>query len=728
MLSQAVVQNYTVSPGRPYPLGATFNGKGTNFAVFSANAEKIELCLFDAKGELEVARISLPEFTDDIWHGYIEGLQPGALYGYRAHGPFEPHNGHRFNPFKLLLDPYAKKLKGSFITSDTHLSYDTSSQQQDLTLDYRDNAQYLPKCVVINQQTICNSYPKVRRRDTIIYELHVRGFSKAQENIEPSMRGTFQALACDNNIDYLKTLGVTTIELMPVQQFVSEDFVLNKGLSNYWGYNSIAFFVPHQAYQFSSELDEFRQMVERFHQAGIEVLLDVVFNHTAEGGHLGPTYSFKGLDNASYYRLDNNDKRYYLNYSGCGNTINIEHPRVLQLIMDALRYWVLHMGVDGFRFDLAPILGRQVTHFSQNSAFFTAVKQDPVLNQIKLIAEPWDIGEQGYQLGRFPKHWMEWNDRFRDTCRRFWRGDDGIAPEFARRLHGSADLFEQRGRRPSASINFITSHDGFTLHDLVSFEQKHNLANGEQNHDGHNGNYSANFGAEGETDDINILELRSRQKRNLLTTLMIAQGTPMLLSGDEMGNSQQGNNNAYCQDNNISWLEWSNADQHQISFVQRLIALRKAHPLLNRTHYQHGFKVSPTTGLPDISWYNCHGGLMVEHDWHNSAIKCFAMLLAQTEPSDVQKTSQHDDALLIIFNAHNKHIEFQLPSLTGRWHVLIDTVQNTLEDTSDDATFTSSHYAVSPHSCVVLSYSHQPSLGDIFSSQQATLAVKRNTP
>lgn len=726
MFSQPLANQYKVSPGRPYPMGATFDGKGTNFAVFSAHAEKIELCLFDATGELEIARISLPEFTDDIWHGYIEGLLPSALYGYRAHGPFDPHNGHRFNPFKLLLDPYAKQLFGDFIASDKHLSYDAISQQQDLTLDYRDNAPYLPKCMVVAEQDVCTSHPKVRRRDTVIYELHVRGFSQCQEHIPPSIRGSYKALADESNIAYLQDLGVTSIELLPVQQFVSEDFVLNKGLSNYWGYNSISFFVPHQTYQYSTQPSEFRQMVERFHEAGIEVLLDVVFNHTAEGGHLGPTYSFKGLDNASYYRLEGNDKRFYVNYSGCGNTINIEHPRVLQLVMDALRYWVLKMGVDGFRFDLATILGREANNFSQESAFFSAIKQDPVLNQVKLIAEPWDIGEHGYQLGRFPKHWMEWNDRFRDTCRRFWRGEEGIAPELARRLHGSADLFEQRGRRPSASINFITAHDGFTLHDLVSYEHKNNHANKEQNQDGHNANYSANFGVEGDTSDTDIQALRNRQKRNLLTTLMIAQGTPMLLSGDEMGNSQQGNNNAYCQDNSITWLDWSKAEHQQINFVKQLIALRKAHPLLNRTHYQHGFKTSPLTGLPDISWYNCHGSIMAEHDWHNSTIKCFAMLLADTESSPEHLQMPNDDALLVIFNAHKKHVEFQLPSLPGKWQVLIDTAQSTNLPT--DSNFTCSHYAVSAHTCVVLSYLHQHLAGACYSTEQSTLVVKRNTP
>ena len=728
MLSQPLDKNLTITAGRPYPLGASCDGQGTNFALFSAHADKVELCLFDATGDNEIARIALPEFSDDIWHGYIEGVTSETLYAYRVHGPFEPHNGHRFNPFKLLLDPYAKRLKGKFIATDKHLSYDKTSRQQDLTLDYRDNAHFLPKCVVTKTLPPCTSHPKVRRRDTIIYELHVKGFSKTNTAIDERQRGTFQGLANAANIAYLKNLGVTSIELLPVHQFVSEDFVLEKGLSNYWGYNSVAFFAPHMQYMSSGDITEFRDMVETFHEANIEVILDVVFNHTAEGDHLGPTFSFKGLDNASYYRLNNADKRYYENFSGCGNTIDINHPRVLQLVMDSLRYWVEQMGVDGFRFDLAPILGRHNAHFDQQHTFFTALKQDPTLSKVKLIAEPWDIGEHGYQLGRFPKHWMEWNDRFRDTVRRFWRGDQGIAPEFARRLHGSADLFESPGRRPSASVNFITAHDGFTLNDLVSYQDKQNHANGEQNQDGHNGNFSCNYGVEGPTDNNDIIALRERQNRNLLTTLLIAQGTPMILAGDEIAHSQQGNNNAYCQDNDITWLNWHNIESTQLAFVQQVIALRKAHPLLNRTHYQHGQILSSTTNLPDISWYNCHGQLMVEQDWHNNAIKCFAMLLAETEHKALDKQPNQDDALLVIFNAHNKEIDFHLPSLAGRWQVLIDTAQPANTSTYRTNQTSKTTYQVNSHTCVVLSYFHPNVPSDDIANSNKTLAVKRKTP
>ncbi|MCW8834549.1 MAG: glycogen debranching protein GlgX, partial [Colwellia sp.] len=495
-----------------------------------------------------------------------------------------------------------------------------------------------------------------------------------------------------------------------------------KGLSNYWGYNSLNFFTPQSSYcqngDLSDELSEFKNMVETFHQAGIEVILDVVYNHTAEGNELGPTLSFKGIDNASYYRLCAEDKRFYVNHSGCGNTLNIAHPRVLQLVTDSLRYWVEVMGVDGFRFDLAPVLGRGEQHFSAENHFFTTLKQDPVLAKVKLIAEPWDIGEGGYQLGRFPHQWMEWNDRFRDTCRRFWRGDEGMAPEFAARLHGSSDIFEQPSRRPSASVNFITSHDGFTLHDLVSYETQQNHANGEQNRDGHHSNFSCNFGVEGETDNGIIKQLRQQQKRNLLTTLFISQGTPMLLAGDEMANSQQGNNNAYCQDNEISWLNWHNSEsQAEIDFVKCLIHLRKEHPLLNRTHYQHGKTVSKQTGLPDISWLNCRGQLMQDSDWHDSSIKCVSMLLADTDSEVLPAVDTvfgeycplgklKDDALLIIFNAHQSDIDYALPELNGYWQELVNTADPIgIFNNSVSKNITKTTITAAAHSCVVLSFS-----------------------
>ncbi|NQZ83044.1 MAG: glycogen debranching protein GlgX [Colwellia sp.] len=727
---------YEIQSGRSYPLGATVQEHGINFALFSANAEKVELCLFDGSGKIELQRITLLEFTDDIWHGFIEDLPVGTLYGYRVHGPFAPHEGHRFNAHKLLLDPYAKQFFGKFVSSSTHYAFDQHSNQQDLTIDIRDNAAYLPKCVVIKPLERCDSYPQVRRRDTIIYELHVKGFTQQHPDVPIELRGTFAGLAQSNICQYLQDLGITSVELMPIHTFINEAFVKDKELSNYWGYNSLAFFVPDARYCHSGEISEFKHLVETFHKAGIEVLLDVVYNHTAEGNELGPTLSFKGIDNASYYRLKTHDKRYYVNDSGCGNTINISHPRVLQLITDSLRYWVEVMGVDGFRFDLAPILGRvsqsginvenisdkTKAHFNANSHFFSVLKQDPILAKVKLIAEPWDIGESGYQLGRFPNDWLEWNDRFRDTCRRFWRGEQGMAPDFAARLHGSSDIFEQPSRRPSASINFITSHDGFTLNDLVSYETQKNHANGEDNEDGHHSNFSGNYGVEGATDNDIINKLRQQQKRNLLTTLFIAQGTPMLLSGDEFGNSQQGNNNAYCQDNEISWLNWEKAlnsadtksvasGEKEISFVKKLISLRKEHPLLNRTYYQHGKTISVKTNLPDISWFNCRGQLMQENDWHDGSIKCFSMLLAatrneETNSNNLKNSEYHDDALLIIFNAHQSDIEYTLPAIDGYWQCLLDTANHfTNRSTNKNSkNITTSTVDVYAHSCLVLSF------------------------
>lgn len=720
-------KGYQITSGRSYPLGATVTKTGVNVALFSANATKVELCLFDQSGKQEIARISLPEFTDEVWHGHIEGLTAGCLYGYRVHGAFDPHQGHRFNANKLLLDPYAKKLFGDFIYSDTHFGYDQYNEQHDLTFDTRDNSAYLPKCVVINEVDNCTSHPQVRRRDTILYEMHVKGFTKKNPNVPIELQGTFAGLASDQVCKYIHELGITSIELMPIHTFLDEPFLQEQGLTNYWGYNSLNFFIPDPSYCHQNELNEFKQLVEKYHNLGIEIILDVVYNHTAEGDHLGATVCYKGIDNASYYLLNPHDKRFYINNSGCGNSLNIQHPRVLQLVTDSLRYWVEKMGVDGFRFDLAPSLGRDNNGFNNHSHFFTILRQDPILSKVKLIAEPWDVGNNGYQLGHFPNSWLEWNDKFRDTCRRFWRGDQGMAPEFAQRLHGSSDLFENPSRRPSSSVNFITSHDGFTLHDLVTYQKKHNEANGEQNQDGHNANFSENFGIEGETTNSTIKQLRLRQKRNLLTTLFIAQGTPMLLAGDEIGNSQQGNNNAYCQDNEISWLNWqkqnetSNESEQQFEFVKHLIALRKAHPLLNRSHYHHGKEHSDKTGLADINWLNCRGERMQQSDWHDTAIKCFAMLLAETaqhKTAKNEKTQAYtDDALLIIFNAHPCEIHYQLPKelcrkLTGNWQILIDTAVSSIDKnskTNKQKNITEYSLCVAAHSCVVLAYSQSNS-------------------
>jgi glycogen operon protein len=762
------VSQFAITSGRCFPLGASIisataqnDSGGTNFALFSAHAEKVELCLFDESGENEIQRLTLPEYTDDVFHGFVAGIKPGALYGYRVYGPFEPHNGHRFNPAKLLLDPYAKALHGEVKNSPLHYAYQKNDNdnksdkclQQDLTLDLQDNAKDMPKCIVVDSSSIapCKSHPQVRQRDSILYEMHVKGFTAQHPNVPVELKGTFAALADDNILEYLLALGVTSIELMPVHQFLNEAFIEEKKLSNYWGYNSVSFFTPQASYCYANgaveRINEFRAMVETFHQHGIEVIIDVVYNHSAEGNELGPTLSYKGIDNASYYRLQSQDKRFYENYSGCGNTLNIAHPRVLQLVTDSLRYWVETMGVDGFRFDLATILGRENPHFNANNAFFTALKQDPILAQAKLIAEPWDIGQDGYQLGRFDKNWLEWNDRFRDTCRRFWRGDASIAPEFAARLHGSSDIFELPSRRPSASVNFITSHDGFTLEDLVSYQTPDNLSNGENNRDGHSSNFSCNFGHEGVSDNATIVRLRARQKRNLLTTLFISQGTPMLLAGDEMSNSQMGNNNAYCQDNAISWLDWShlglaaesNNESDELAFVKQLIQLRKQHPLLNRSHYHHGQQISDKTGLKDIDWLNCRGEIMQTSDWQDQEVKCFAMLLAQTEAqaderlgdisSQIKHTTQ-DDALLVIFNAHPCEINYQLPTLNGYWQQLINTADeatisqgSTTESNTGQTNITVSTITVAAHSCLVLSFfspQHQLSIGSVSSESNLT--------
>lgn len=704
-----------VKPGKNYPLGATFDGNGTNFALFSANANKVELCLFDKVTETELSRVELTEYTDEVWHIYLPEVKAGTLYGYRVHGPYEPHNGHRFNPTKLLLDPYAKQLNKSFTWSESHYGFDINSCAQDLMIDSNDNAACMPKCIVVAPVSGLNNAVTISDNETIIYEVHVKGFTKLNPAVPVEMRGTFKGLAHPSVINYFTDLGVTSIELLPVHGFFDESFALEKGLKNYWGYNSIAFFAPEPRYCQQQDLVEFQQMVAAFHQAGLQVILDVVYNHTAEGNHMGPTYSFKGIDNASYYRLDPQDKRFYANHSGCGNTLNLAHPRVLQLVMDSLRYWVEVMGIDGFRFDLAPILGRQDLpgndNFHSHASFFAALRQDPVLANVKLIAEPWDIGHGGYQLGQFPGNWHEWNDRYRDAVRRFWRGEGNMIAEFARRLHGSGDIFEHHGRRPYASVNVVTTHDGYTLHDLVTFEQRHNEANGEQNRDGHNSNFSRNYGVEGETTDADINKIRNQQKRNILATLFLSQGTPMLLAGDERNNSQYGNNNAYCQDNEITWLNWHSEDEQQVHFVQQLIKLRKQHLLLNRLNYQHGQQVSAKTGLPDISWFNCHGEAMDESNWHNKALKSFAMMLADTNNVNNNKTANvfNDDALLIIFNAHDVACNFQLPNLPGNWSQIINTADSTAEITN--TLIENTLLSIAAFSCSVLTYSQNDTQG-----------------
>ncbi len=689
-------QRLTVWPGSAYPLGATFDGGGTNFALFSAHAEKVELCLFSPQGR-EVARLPLPEHSDEVWHGYLPDVMPGQLYGYRVHGPYAPERGHRFNPAKLLLDPYAKQIAKRLRWSDALMGYRVGSGRADLSQDRRDSAFAMPKAVVVDPTFAWGEDPRpgTAWSDSVIYEANPRGLTMRHPGVPPDQQGLFSGLASPPILDHLTRLGVTAIELLPVHAFLDEPHLIEKNLANYWGYNSIGFFAPEPRYLGDGGILDFQAMVRRFHDAGIEVILDVVYNHTAEGSELGPTLSFRGIDNASYYRLLDENPRYYVNDTGCGNTLNITHPRVLQMVMDSLRYWVEIMHVDGFRFDLASVLGRETYGFDPHGGFFDAVRQDPVLSTKKLIAEPWDVGPGGYQLGGFPPGFSEWNDRYRDTVRRFWRGDEGMLPDLARSLLGSSDLFERRGRSPFASVNFVTSHDGFTLEDLVSYDQKHNEANGEDNRDGHDANHSWNHGTEGPSDDPEILELRARQKRNMLATLLFSQGTPMLLAGDEFGNSQGGNNNAYCQDNEIGWLAWppgapedgpGDEAPDDLSFVRRLTAFRRAHPVLHRRHFLHGRTLSDR-GVKDVTWINPDGTEKTEVDWSHGQARSIGLMLAGDAGEETDRRGQPltDDILLILLNAHHEGIDFVLPAAGehARWHLEIDSADPWLEPTGE---------------------------------------------
>ena len=669
----------SVWPGVPYPRGATWDGEGVNFSLFSEHATMVELCLFDPSGRRELHRIALPECTNHIWHGYLPEARPGLLYGYRVHGPYDPTKGHRFNSNKLLLDPYGKDIAGTLRWSDAHFGYRIGHRNADLSFDRRDNAAGMPKCRVIDGAFTWGEDrpPRIDWHDMVIYELHVRGFTMQHPEVPTQLRGTYAGLASAPVIEYLKRLGVTTVELMPVHSFVDDRHLIEKGLRNYWGYNSIGFFSPDQRYSASGSINEFKTMVKSLHSAGIEVIVDVVYNHTAEGNHLGPTLSFRGIDNAAYYRLTPNDPRYYMDFTGCGNTLNMLDPRVLQLIVDSLRYWVLDMHVDGFRFDLASALARELHEVNRLGAFFDVLYQDPVLSQVKLIAEPWDLGEGGYQVGNFPPGWAEWNDRYRDTMRAYWKGDGGLIGEFAQRFTGSSDLYQQSGRTPGASINFITAHDGFTLHDLVSYNDKHNEANGEDNRDGSDNNRSWNCGAEGPTDDPAINALRGRQKRNLLATLLLSQGVPMLVAGDERGRTQQGNNNTYCQDNALNWLDWSDeaTDADLLEFVCRLTRLRAKHPVFHRRHFFQGTPIRGA-GLPDIGWLKPDGTEMSDQEWDSDFARCLGVFLsgdALTE-HDHRGRPLRDENFLVMFNAHHDAVPFRLPaSRRGRWQLLIDT-------------------------------------------------------
>jgi glycogen operon protein len=667
-------------PGQPYPLGATWDGEGVNFALFSENAEQVELCLFDTTGRREIQRLRLPEQTDLVWHGYLPEARPGLLYGYRVYGPYAPERGHRFNPKKLLLDPYAKAVHGRLRWSDNVFGYRVGHPRQDLSLDRRNDAREMPKCRVIDPAFTWGDDrpPHTAWHDTLIYELHVKGFTRRHPEVPKPLRGTYAGLATQPVIEHLQRLGVTAVELMPVHAFVDERHLLDQGLSNYWGYNSIGYFAPDRRYFANGRIDEFKTMVKVLHSAGIEVILDVVYNHTAEGNQLGPTLCFRGIDNASYYRLVPDDPRYYMDYTGCGNTLNMLHPRVLQLIMDSLRYWVLEMHVDGFRFDLASALARELHEVDRLGAFFDIIHQDPVLSRVKLIAEPWDLGEGGYQVGNFPPGWTEWNGRYRDSIRDYWRGEGGVIGELASRLTGSSDLYESDGRRPVASINFITAHDGFTLRDLVSYEHKHNEANQEDNRDGESHNRSFNCGVEGPTEDTEINGLRIRQQRNLLATLLLSQGVPMLVAGDEFGRTQQGNNNAYCQDNEISWIDWDLQGEQQglMAFVRRLIQLRMAHPILHRRRFFEGRAIHGG-GVKDILWLAPDGSEMSDQAWHEWHARALGVVLVgdQLDETDEHGHQLKDHNFLLLLNAHHEPVSFVVPSLPGRgrWYTLFDT-------------------------------------------------------
>ena len=673
-----------VWPGLPYPLGATWDGKGVNFALFSAHAEKVELCLFDRSGQYEQARIVLPEYTDEVWHCYLPEIRPDQLYGYRVYGPYDPAAGHRFNPNKLLIDPYAKALAGQVRWSDVVYGYRVGSPREDLAFDRRDSARHVPKCRVVETAFTWNDdhSPHTSWEETIILEMHVRGFTIKHPEVEMHERGTFGALASPAVIDYLVELGITAVEFLPVHAAVSDRHLASRGLSNYWGYNTIAFFAPDPRFLPAGAIAEFKTAVKRLHEAGIEVILDVVYNHTGEGNHLGPTLSFRGIDNLSYYRLQD-DRRFYLDFTGTGNTLDLDHPRVLQMVTDSLRYWALEMHVDGFRFDLCTALARENGDYSQEAAFLDTMRQDPAMARLKLISEPWDLGAYGYQLGNMPPGWAEWNAQYRDSVRRFWKGDEGMVSEMASRIAGSSDIFGYRGRRPWASINFITAHDGFTLQDLVSYEQKHNEANGENNRDGHEPNFSWNCGVEGPTDDPEIISLRDRQKRNLLATLLLSLGVPMLLAGDEFGHSQSGNNNAYCQDNDISWLEWQDLrpeDEVLREFVRFLVHLRRQHRVFSRPRFFRGEVVSEA-GLKDITWVTPVGVEATGEDWGNQAAQSLGYVLGGAAGEFFTRGGQRDidESFLVMMNAYHGDLDFHFPRLSTPllWEALVDTTEPT---------------------------------------------------
>lgn len=661
------MKEYRMEPGNVYPIGTTVYESGVNFSLFSAHAEKVELCVFDEQGHKELYRFELPFCEHQVWHGYLRGAKPGLVYGYRVYGLYNPLSGHRFNHHKLLLDPYARAITGKFEWSDRHFAYKLDDPNKDLSFDDRDNSDVMYKAVVEDISSTDLLRNPISWQNTIIYEGHVKGLTQLNPKVPEELRGSFLGISHPAMIEHYRAIGITSIELLPVHQFISEEFLTDKNLSNYWGYNSIGFFMPHRKYLNKNQISEFQRMVDELHQAGFEVILDVVYNHTAEGNALGPTLSFRGIDNLSYYRLNTTEPRHYINDTGCGNTLNVNHPRVLQMVMDSLRYWVSVMGVDGFRFDLATILGREAHGFDKHSGFFDAILQDPLLSTVKLIAEPWDIGPGGYQVGGFPPPWSEWNDQYRDSIRKFWRGDKGMLPEFARRIHGSSDIFEHSGRQPYAGINFLCSHDGYSLRDMVSYQKRHNEKNGEDNRDGHTENFSANYGEEGDTEDEAILAIRLRQIKNMLATLLLSQGVPMILGGDELGRTQQGNNNAYCQDNEINWLDWDEnalyADELK-AFTASLTLLRNQYPMLAYRRFIHE---DDKKSDHNITWLHRLGNAMQKEHWHSYHVSTLGYL--------IESKRDNEPAMLCIFHAGNEPVEFQLPEIEGvlQWKIMIDT-------------------------------------------------------
>ncbi len=669
-----------IREGLPYPIGATWTGDGVNFSLFSANATKVEVCLFDSSGQTETGRFELPEYTDQIFHGWIADVGPGQAYGYRVYGPYAPEAGHRFNPNKLLLDPYARAHTGELVWDPACYGYTIGAKGDDLTYDERDSAKFMPKCVIVDPgfdwHGEPNRHPVVWDR-TVIYETHVRGYTKLHPAVPEALRGTYAGLGTKEVIRHIKDLGVTSVELLPVHSFINDSHLLENKLTNYWGYNTIGFFAPDPRYAAdrANSLREFKEMVARFHDAGLEVILDVVYNHTAEGNERGATLSFKGIDNASYYRLMPGEARYYINDTGTGNTVNLSHPRVIQMVTDSLRYWVSETHVDGFRFDLGTILAREINGFDNQSGFLKACSQDPVLGTVKLIAEPWDCGPGGYQVGGFPPGWAEWNDKYRDEVREFWKGD-ATAAAIASRICASAELFNHQGRRPWACVNFITAHDGFTLADWASYNEKHNEANNENNQDGSSDNRSWNCGAEGKTDDKEINTLRQRQIRNMLTTLLLSQGTPMLLAGDEFGRTQGGNNNAYCQDNEISWVDWDlgAAGEDLLHFVQKLTKLRREFPILRRNRFFTGV-LNEELNIRDVTWINANGSAISAEEWGDANMQCFGMMMDGRAQATGIRQRGGDATVLLILNAYHDLVSFTLPECPGGngWRLLLDT-------------------------------------------------------